>query len=180
MHVYLRDEPVTLEMREVDAEGMVPEESDLVAIAFYVDDNESPSFRALLPPETIAVLEEAIHVPVQLGLLAEEPESEEVEIHAMVGLSVPVSGAIPEEMEMEDAPESEPWKTGDPDAWKGEDAAEEEIPRTALLTFAPLVRLRRKFPDDFGEELADLLESALVGATRPNLEARVDRMLDDL
>ncbi|CAN5753621.1 hypothetical protein BH23GEM3_BH23GEM3_03020 [soil metagenome] len=182
MHVYLRDEPVTLEMRAIDPEGMIPEESDLVAIAFYVDDNESPSFRALLPPETVAVLEKAIHVPVQLGLLAEEPESEEIEIHAMVGLSVPVSGAMPEEMgmEMKDAPEGEPWKTGNPDAWKGEDDAEEEIPRTALLTFAPLMRLRRKFPDDFGEELADLLESALVGATRPNLEARVDRMLDDL
>lgn len=181
MHVYLRDEPVALEMRQIDAEGMVPDGSELIAVAFYADGNEQPSFRSLLPPETVAVLEEATHAPVQLGLLAEEPESEEVEIHAMVGLSVPVSGAIPEEMEMEDAPEGEPWKTGNPDAWKGEDAADEdEVPRTALLTFAPLMRLRRKFPDDFGEELADLLESALVGATRPNLEARVDRMLDDL
>ena len=30
------------------------------------------------------------------------------------------------------------------------------------------------------EELADLLESALSGATKPSLEARVDRMLGGL
>ncbi len=51
------------------------------------------------------------------------------------------------------------------------------IAGVAPLAFAPLVRLRRKFPDDFGEELADLLESALAGETRPSLEARVDEML---
>ena len=49
-----------------------------------------------------------------------------------------------------------------------------------MLAFAPLVRLARRYPDDFGEELADLLESALAGATRPSLEARVDRMLGGL
>ena len=58
--------------------------------------------------------------------------------------------------------------------------AEAAVPRTALLAFAPLVRLKRKFPHDFGEELADLLETALAGVTRPALEARVDRMLGDL
>lgn len=75
---------------------------------------------------------------------------------------------------------AEPW-SADPDAWKGDvGEAEEEGERTVLLAFAPLVRLRRKFPEDFGEELADLLESALAGDTRPNLEARVDDMLGGL
>jgi hypothetical protein len=183
MHVYLRDEPVRMEMREVDAEGMVPEGAELVAVAFYVDDNERPSFRALLPPETIAVLAEATQTPVQLGMLAEEPEDADAEIHAMVGISVAVSGPLPEEME--EAPD-EPWRSGgadawSADAWKGEDEADAEgMPRAALLAFAPLVRLKRRFPDSFGEELADLLDSAISGATKPNLEARIDRMLEDL
>jgi hypothetical protein len=180
MHVYLRQEPVELEMREVDAEGMVPEEAELVAVAFFVDGNERPSFRALLPPETVAVLAEATLMPVQLGLLAEEPQEPGAETHAMVGLSVPISGPLTEEAE---EPAAEPWKAGDADAWKADawkEEEEEDVPRTALLAFAPLVRLKRRFPDSFGEELADLLESALSGDTKPNLEARVDRMLDDL
>jgi hypothetical protein len=182
MYVYLRDEPVELAMREVDAEGMIPEGSDLVAIAFYVDDNPRPSFRALLPPETVAVIAEAVQAPVQLGLLAEEPEDPKLEVHAMVGLSIMVSGAMQEELGAQE--EREPWRSSEaswnPDAWRGEDQEQEEMPRAALLAFAPLVRLKRKFPDSFGEELADLLESALTGETRPNLEARIDRMLEDL
>ncbi len=178
MHVYLREEPVELEMREVDAEGLVPEGAELTAVAFYVNGNERPSFRSLLPPETVAVLEEAIQGPVQLGLLAEEPEDPQGEIQAMVGISVPVSGPLEgEELEEEAA---EPWQTTHPDAWKGEEEADEQFPRTALLAFAPLVRLRRRHPDDFGEELADLLEAAISGATRPVLEERIDQMLEDL
>ena len=49
MHVYLRDETVDLEMRMVDAEGLVPEGSDLLPVAFHVRGNEQASFRALLP-----------------------------------------------------------------------------------------------------------------------------------
>jgi hypothetical protein len=182
MHVYLREEAVEMEMREVDPEGMVPPEAELVAVAFFVNGNERPSFRALLPPETVAVLEEATQAPVHLGLLAEEPEDADAEIHAMVGISVAVSGPIMEEMEQEEP--DEPWKasgaTGaNPDAWKADDDAD-DTPRTALLAFAPLVRLRRRHPDSFGDELADLLESAIAGATKPNLQARVDRMLEDL
>jgi hypothetical protein len=178
MHVYLREEPVNLVMREIDADGIAPDESDLVAIAFFVRGNERPSFRALLPPETVAVLEEATQAPVQLGLLAEEPPEELGEVHAMVGLSVPL-GAVEEEEE------TEPWKNPDPeawrpDAWKEHEPEPDTPPRTALLAFAPLVRIRRRFPNNFGEELSDLLESALAGDTRPSLEARVDRMLDDL
>ena len=55
MHVYLRDEAVDLEMRMVDPEGLAPDGSDLVAVAFHVRGKEQPSFRALLPPETVAV-----------------------------------------------------------------------------------------------------------------------------
>lgn len=183
MHVYLRDEAVDLEMRMVDAEGLAPEGSDLVPVAFHVRGKEQPSFRALLPPDTIAVLQDALHEPVSLGVLAEEPEEPDAEIQAMVGLALPINeeelGGIAEE----DEHEMEPWKAAapDPDAWRGDEAADSsEAPRTALLAFAPLVRIRRKFPHDFGEELADLLEAALSGATRPALEARVDRMLGDL
>jgi hypothetical protein len=183
MHVYLRDEPVELRMEEVDAEGLVPDGSDLTPIAFYVVGNEAPSFRALLPSDTIGVLREALSEPVTLGVLAEEPESPDTEIQAMVGLAVPV-GDLESEQESTDEPE-EPWKAsvGDPEGWRGaeeEEEAEREMPRTALLAFAPLVRLHRKFPLDFGDELADLLEAALSGVTRPALEARVDRMLGDL
>lgn len=188
MHVYLREEPVRLEMREVDAEGIVPQDAELVPVAFFANGNERPSFRALLPPETIAVLEETLDIPVQLGLLAEEPESEDGEIHAMVGVSVPIRG----DEELEDEEEgalgeesfdAEPWRaSANFDGWQGEeeDEDDEEMPRAALLAFAPLVRLRRKFPLDFAQELADLLESALSGATRTALEARVDKMLGDL
>ena len=56
MHVYLRDEPVRLRMQEVDAEGLVPGDAGLVPMAFFAEDNENPSFRALLPPHTVAVL----------------------------------------------------------------------------------------------------------------------------
>lgn len=191
MHVYLREEPVELSMQEVDAEGLAPDGSELVPIAFYVRGQEHPSFRALLPPDTIDVLREALEVPVTLGVLAEEPEDIGAEIRAMVGLTVPVSDLEGDEDEDgepltgSEGPE-EPWRAsvGDPDAWRGADAGgpgeEPEAPRTALLAFAPLVRVRRKFPNDFGEELADLLETALSGITKPALEARVDRLLDDL
>lgn len=187
MHVYLREEPVELEIREVDPEGLVPEESELIPVAFYVSGNERPSFRAILPPETVAVLEEATLAPVQLGLLAEEPESPEAEVHAMVGLTL----TVPPDEELEEeqgqggpAEGAEPWRS-DPDAWKsgaapGEEEDGEEGERTMLLTFAPLVRLKRKFPESFGDELADLLESALAGSTRPSLEARIDDILGDL
>jgi len=184
MHVYLREDPVHMEVREVEAEGLIDEESELIPVAFYVDGNERPSFRAILPPETVAMLEEATLGPVHLGVMAEEPESAQEEVHAMVGLTLQYEGD-PEEEEEEDAedgaPGAEPWQSN-PDAWKGEDAEEGagEGSRTLLLAFAPLVRLRRKFPADFAEELADLLESALSGATRPSLEARIDNMLGDL
>jgi hypothetical protein len=186
MHVYLREEPVELSMLQVDAEGLAPDGSELVPIAFYVRGQDHPSFRALLPPDTIDVLREALDEPVMLGVLAEEPEDPAAEIRAMVGLTVPVSelGDDDDEPGIGDAPD-EPWResVGDPDAWRGQEVdvpGEEESSRTALLAFAPLVRVRRKFPDDFGEELADLLETALSGVTRPALEARVDRLLDDL
>jgi len=39
------------------------------------------------------------------------------------------------------------------------------------------VRVTRRKPDDFAEELVDLLESAITGATLPSLEARVNKML---
>jgi hypothetical protein len=174
---------VDLEIREVDHEGLLPEEAELIPVAFYADGNERPSFRALLPPETLAILEEALQLPVQLGLLAEEPEEPSAEIHAMVGLSIPVD-QLPEGISAEGEEEGgeeeplEPWQSSsDGEAWRGDDAGDDEAPRTVMLAFAPLVRLTRRFPDDFGEELADLLESALSGATKPSLEARVDRML---
>ncbi|HEX5520588.1 MAG TPA: hypothetical protein VFX29_02790 [Longimicrobiaceae bacterium] len=183
MFVYLREEPVTLEMREVDPEGLVPPESGLVAVAFYANGNEQPSFRSLLPPETVLLLTEATQAPVQLGLLAEEPEEAGQEIRGMVGISVPVQGPFPEE-EMEEGDAAEPWRS-DPEAWRGAgleqyETGGEQRERAALLAFAPLVRLHRKHPDDFGEELADLLETALAGETKPALEARVDRLLGDL
>lgn len=181
MHVYLREEPVDLQMREVEAEGLISEESELVPVAFFADGNERPSFRAFLPPETIGVLHQVITGPVRLGLLAEEPEDEEKEIQAMVGLTIPVErlpeGMMPEAMD--DEPEPEPWQSSVPaggEAWRGDTGAEDGS-RTILLAFAPLVRIQRRHPEDFAEELADLLESALTGATRPSLEARVERML---
>jgi hypothetical protein len=183
MHVYLKEELVHLRMEEVEGQGLVPEGTDLVPMAFYAAGNRSPSFRALLPPDTIDVLRNALHEPVTLGVLAEEPEDLTSEIHAMVGLAVPIANAdLPD---TEDDGDEEPWRAsiGDSEAWRGEEDAgldEEEVPRTALLAFAPLVRIRRRYPHDFGEELADLLESALTGLTRPALEARVDRMLEDL
>lgn len=192
MHVYLREEPVELSMQEVDAEGLAPDGTVLVPIAFYVRGNEHPSFRALLPADTIGVLRDALEEPVTLGVLAEEPEDQNAEIRAMVGLTVPVS-QLEDDDDEEDEPEiavgdapAEPWResVGDPEAWRGPDSdapgPEPESARTALLAFAPLVRVRRKFPYDFSEELADLLESALSGVTRSALEARVDRLLDDL
>ena len=191
MHVYLKDQAVSLEMREVDAEGLLDDETGLVPVAFFVHGNQNPSFRALLPPETLVVLEEATQKPVKLGLLAEEPEDPASEIHAMVGLSL-APGDMPEGMSVDEDDEdegesAEPWSAGDPDAWKSggddeedDDDEEGDAPKTILLAFAPLVRLARKFPDDFTEELADLLETALAGETRPNLQARIDRMLGDL
>ena len=182
MHVYLRDEQVTLRMIEVDGDGLVPDGSDLLPMAFYAAENIDPSFRALLPPDTVEVLRDALQHPVTLGLLAEEPEGMSDEIHAMVGLAVPIGSSSSSDDEADEP--DEPWRAsiGEPEAWRGEDVEDEseEQPRTALLAFAPLVRLKRRYPDDFGEELADLLESALAGSTRPALEARVDRMLDDL
>jgi hypothetical protein len=184
MHVYLREVPVDLTMQTVDADGMVPPDSDLTPVAFFVRGNAAPSFRALLPPETVQVLEEALEEPVTLGVLAEEPESPEAEIRAMVGLAVPVGDLLDEDEAGAEEESGEPWKAsaGDADAWRGtsEDESPEDHPRTALLAFAPLVRLQRRHPLDFAEELADLLETALSGVTRPALEARVDRMLGDL
>lgn len=183
MHVYLRDEAVDLEMRMVDAEGLAPEGSDLLPVAFHVRGKEQPSFRALLPPDTIGVLQDALNEPVSLGVLAEEPEEADAEIQAMVGLALPINEEELSAAAEDDETAAEPWKAGapDPEAWRGDDADEgRDVPRTALLAFAPLVRLHRKFPEDFGAELADLLEAALAGATRPALEARVDRMLGDL
>ena len=182
MHVYLRDEPVVLRMERVDGDGLLPEGSDLVAMAFYAADNEQPSFRALLPPETVLTLREALTIPVILGVLAEEPEEETGEIRAMVGMAVPLSDSDAAHVEEEG---EEPWKvsSGVSDAWRGDEGdgyEDPQVPRTALLAFAPLVRIQRRFPDDFAAELADLLETALAGVTRPALEARVDRMLDDL
>ena len=127
---------------------------------------------------------DALHEPVSLGVLAEEPESPGAEIQAMVGLALPIPEDGVEAIGDEEEGAAEPWKAAapDPDAWRGEgeEGEDGQAPRTALLAFAPRVRLRRTFPEDFGEELADLLESALLGATRPALEARVERMLDDL
>lgn len=190
MHVYLREEQVTLRMETVEAPEAVPDGSDLVPMAFYVNENQQPSFRALLPPDTVDVLRDALGAPVTLGLLAEEPEGNEDEIHAVVGLAVPISeNELPMIEDDEGGDDAEPWRQsiGPTDAWKGEawkgeESFEEdpESPRTALLAFAPLVRVKRRFPADFGEELADLLESALTGSTKPAMEARVDRFLDEL
>jgi hypothetical protein len=181
MHVYLREEPVDLVMREVDSEGLLSRETDLVPVAFFAAGNERPSFRAILPPETVHVLRETLEEPVHLGLMAEEPEAG-AEIHAMVGITLPVhalpEGMVPEAEEEEE--DLEPWQSSSAaasEAWRGEDDEGDEAPRTVLLAFAPLVRIARRHPHDFGEELADLLESALSGATKPNLEARVDHLL---
>ena len=104
----------------------------------------------------------------------------------MVGLTVPIEhlppGMAAEVQEEDDDEESsgEPWKAGSfsSEAWRGDDAEDDEDrPRTIMLAFAPLVRVQRRHPADFAEELADLLESALSGATKPSLEARVERML---
>lgn len=184
MHVYLREEQVNLRMEAVDAHGLVPDGSELLPMAFFAEANEQPSFRALLPLETVEVLRDALKDPVILGVLAEEPPESGEEIQAMVGLAMPIPGDLGG-MEEAGADEgNEPWResVGSSEAWRGEEGGYEdaETPRTALLAFAPLVRLARRFPDDFGEELADLLESALSGSTRSALEARVDRMLDDL
>ena len=183
MHVYFREEPVQLEMREVDPEGLVEEGTDLIPVAFYVSGNAAPSFRALLPAETVAVLEEAMLEPVQLGLLAEEPEEPGGEVRAMVGVTITMEGLpdgeADEEVEEEEEAGTEPWATN-PDAWKSAAEGEADGDRTVMLAFAPLVRLARRFPDDFSEELADLLETALSGQTKPNLQARIDRMLGDL
>ena len=81
---------------------------------------------------------------------------------------------------MEEEDDYEPWKSSaNYDGWRGGYEAEEEddADRTVLLAFAPLIRISRRRPDDFGEELVDLLESAISGATLPSLEARVNKML---
>jgi hypothetical protein len=182
MHVYLRDEPVDLEMREVEPEGLLADDAALIPVAFFADGNESPSFRAFLPPETIVILHQVIRGPVKLGLMAEEPEDPAQEIQAMVGLTIPIE-ALPPGMaaEAEEAEhEPEPWQAGPTgESWRGDDVDDDddERPRTVMLAFAPLVRIKRRHPADFSEELADLLESALSGATKPSLEARVERML---
>lgn len=181
MHVYIREEPVELVMREVDAEGLVPHDGELVPMAFFVDGNQRPSFRAMLPTDTLNLLRQTLREPVQLGLLAEEPEDPAAEVKAMVGISIPVhslpDGMVPEEMEEEDD-DAEPWKTSaNYDGWRGGDDDEDGDDRTVLLAFAPLIRISRRRPDDFGEELVDLLESAISGSTIPSLEARVNKML---
>ena len=182
MHVYIREEPVELEMREVDAEGLVPPDTELVPMAFYVGGNQRPSFRAMLPSDTLNLLRQTLREPVQLGLLAEEPDDPAGEVKAMVGISIPVhslpDGMVPEEME-EEEDDTEPWRaSANYDGWReGSEWNEGDSERTVLLAFAPLVRVIRRMPDDFGGELVDLLESAIAGATKPSLEARVDRML---
>ena len=181
MHVYIREEPVELEMREVDAEGLVPSDAELVPMAFFVDGNQRPSFRAMLPADTLNLLRQTLREPVHLGLLAEEPDEPAAEVKAMVGISIPVhslpDGMVPEEME-EDEEDNEPWKaSADYDAWRGDgDTDDGDGERTVLLAFAPLVRVTRR-KHDFAEELVDLLESAITGATLPSLEARVNTML---
>ena len=67
MHVYIREEPVELVMREVDAEGLVPHDGELVPMAFFVDGNQRPSFRAMLPTDTLNLLRQTLREPVQLG-----------------------------------------------------------------------------------------------------------------
>ena len=181
MHVYIREEPVELEMREVDAEGLVPSDGELVPMAFFVDGNQRPSFRAMLPADTLNLLRQTLREPVHLGLLAEEPDEPAAEIKAMVGISIPVhslpDGMVPEEME-EEEDDHEPWKSSaDYDSWRGDEGPGDGDERTVLLAFAPLVRVTRRKPDDFAEELVDLLESAITGATLPSLEARVNKML---
>ena len=184
MHVYIRPEPVELEMREVDAEGLVPVDAELVPMAFYVDGNQRPSFRAMLPADTLNLLRQTLREPVHLGLLAEEPDEPAAEVKAMVGISIPVhslpDGMVPEEME-EEEDDSEPWKSSaNYDSWRSDSDfgdADGDSERTVLLAFAPLVRVTRRKPDDFAEELVDLLESAITGATLPSLEARVNKML---
>jgi hypothetical protein len=182
MHVYIREEPVELEMREVDAEGLVPSDAELVPMAFYVDGNQRPSFRAMLPADTLNLLRQTLREPVHLGLLAEEPDEPAAEIKAMVGISIPVhslpDGMVPEEME-EEEDDAEPWKSSaNYDSWRGDEAlGDADTERTVLLAFAPLVRVTRRKPGDFAEELVDLLESAITGATLPSLEARVNKML---
>jgi len=178
MHVYIREEPVELEMREVDAEGLVPSDGELVPMAFFVDGNQRPSFRAMLPADTLNLLRQTLREPVHLGLLAEEPEEPQAEVKAMVGISIPVhslpDGMVPEDMEEEEDPE--PWKaSANYDSWRG-DGSFDESERTVLLAFAPLVRVTRR-KHDFAEELVDLLESAITGATTGALEARVNKML---
>jgi hypothetical protein len=181
MHVYLREEPVDLRMREVEPEGLISDESELIPVAFYAEENDSPSFRAFLPPETLLILHQVMRGPVRIGLMAEEP-GDGAEIQAMVGLAIPVD-QLPPEMASEaegDEEGLEPWQSApSAEAWRGggDEDEDEDAPRTVMLAFAPLVRIARRRPDDFGEELADLLESALAGATRPSLEARVERML---
>lgn len=192
MHVYLRQEPVAIEMRHADPEGLVPEGAELVPVAFFAAGNDRPSFRALLPPETMQLLSAATQHPVQLGLLAEEPEEISAEIRAMVGMSIPVD-EMPEGFTLADPADgdddAEPWRaSAHYDGWNAPtgDAADddgdedEDEPRTVLIAFAPLVRLARRFPNDFAEELADLLETALSGRTKPSLQARVDRMLGEI
>lgn len=179
MHVYLREEPVDLRLREVEPEGLIPDGSELIPVAFFAGANEAPSFRAFLPPETITILHQVILGPVRLGLMAEEPE-DGAEVQAMVGLAIPADRLPPEmaeQMEEGDDEPDEPWQTSAGEAWRTGEEGDDGEPRTVMLAFAPLVRIARRRPDDFGEELADLLESALAGATRPSLEARVDRML---
>ena len=181
MHVYLRDEPVDLEMREVEPEGLLTDDSALIPVAFYADGNENPSFRAFLPPETIVILHQVIRGPVRLGLMAEEPDEPDKEIQAMVGVTIPVEALPPGMVAEAEEPEQElePWQTGGtPESWKGDDSEEDDdSPRTVMLALAQLVRIKRRHPDDFAEELSDMLESAIAGATKPSLEARVERML---
>lgn len=130
MHAYIRDEPVTLAMRPTDTEGLAPEGSGLTAVAFHADDNPRPSFRALLPPETVAVLERAFQEPVRLGVLAEEPESPEAEIRAMVGLQIPAD-QLPDAEPHGETDEGEPWSDSS-EAWRGDVHVDEAGPRTVL------------------------------------------------
>lgn len=177
MHLYLRDDTIRLQMRRVDPEGLGDQVESLTPIGFWVSGNERPSFRAMVPADTLAVLTTAFAEPVRLGLLAEEPEDDGEEVSGMVGVTLPADTVMSEGTVAEGS--AEPW-SGDADAWMENDDAENPSQRTVLLAFAPLVRLRRRFPADFAAEIADLLERALKGDTRPALEARVERQLGDL
>ena len=59
VHVYLRDDPVRLRMERTSDEGLRPAGAeDLVPVAFFANENDRPSFRAMLPEATLTTLAE--------------------------------------------------------------------------------------------------------------------------